>query len=40
VQSVDDLRSAVRRAAEKPTLLLVRRAEGNEGRDLFVTVKP
>jgi Do/DeqQ family serine protease len=40
VQSVDDLRSAVRRAAEKPTLLLVRRAGGDDGRDLFVTVKP
>ena len=40
VQSVDDLRSAVRRAAEKPTLLLVRRAEAGEGRDLFVTVRP
>jgi serine protease Do len=40
VQSVDDLRSAVRRASEKPTLLLVRRASGDEARDLFVTVRP
>jgi len=40
VESVEDLRSAVRRAAEKPTLLFVRRADGNEGRDMFVTVRP
>jgi Do/DeqQ family serine protease len=40
VQSVDELRAAVRRAAQKPTLLLVRRADGDEGRDLFVTVRP
>ena len=40
VQSVEDLRAAVRRASEKPTLLLVRRAAGDEGRDLFVTVRP
>jgi len=42
IQSVDDLRAAVRKAAEKPTLLLVRRSDenGNEGRDLFVTVRP
>jgi serine protease Do len=40
VQSVDDLRAAVRRAPEKPTLLLVRRSDGNEGHDLFMTVKP
>ncbi len=40
VQSVDDLRAAVRKASEKPTLLLVRRSDGNEGRDLFVTVRP
>ena len=39
VKSVDDLRSAVRRASDKPTLLLVRRAAGDEGRDLFVTVR-
>ena len=40
VQSVDELRSAVRRAAEKPTLLLVRRSAGDEGRDIYVTVRP
>ncbi|MFN7981418.1 MAG: DegQ family serine endoprotease [Vicinamibacterales bacterium] len=40
VQSVDELRSAVRRAAEKPTLLLVRRSAGDEGHDLYVTVRP
>lgn len=41
VQSVEELRSAVRAAASKPTLLLVRRAvDGDEGRDLFVTVRP
>jgi Do/DeqQ family serine protease len=36
VQSVDDLRAAVRRSADRPTLLLVNR----EGRDIFVTVRP
>ena len=40
VKSVDDLRAAVGRASEKPTLLLVRRSAGDEGRDLFVTVRP
>jgi serine protease Do len=40
VQSVDDLRAAVRKAAEKPTLLLVRRSAGDEARDVFVTVRP
>jgi len=40
VQSVDDLRAAVRKAAEKPTLLLVRRAAGDDARDVFVTVRP
>jgi Do/DeqQ family serine protease len=40
VQSVDDLRAAVRKAAEKPTLLLVRRQAGDEAHDLFVTVRP
>ena len=40
VQSVEELRTAVRKAAEKPTLLLVRRAADGAGRDLFVTVKP
>jgi Do/DeqQ family serine protease len=40
VQSVDDLRAAVKKAAEKPTLLLVRRQAGDEGHDLFVTVRP
>jgi serine protease Do len=36
VKSVDDLRAAARRAADKPLLLLVNR----QGRDTFVTVKP
>jgi len=36
VQSVDELRSAVRRTTNRPVLLLVER----EGRSLFVTVKP
>jgi Do/DeqQ family serine protease len=40
IQSVDDLRSAVRSAAEKPALLLVRRQAGDDARDLFVTVRP
>lgn len=40
IQSVDELRSAVRRAAEKPTLLLVRRSAGDEGHDVYVTVRP
>ncbi|HUR33460.1 MAG TPA: DegQ family serine endoprotease [Vicinamibacterales bacterium] len=40
VQTVDELRAAVRKAAEKPTLLLVRRSANGEGRDLFVTVRP
>ncbi len=40
VQSVEDLRSAVKAAAEKPALLLVRRSAGDEARDVFVTVRP
>src|SRR5215467_1459808 len=36
VQSVDELRSAVRKTTNRPVLLLVER----EGRSLFVTVKP
>jgi S1-C subfamily serine protease len=36
VGSVDELRAAVRKAANRPVLLLVNR----EGRDLFVTVRP
>ena len=36
VETVDDLRSAVRKTAERPTLLLVNR----DGRDLYVTVRP
>jgi len=36
VETVEDLRSAVRAATERPVLILVSR----EGRDLFVTVKP
>jgi serine protease Do len=40
VRSVEELRAAVRTAAEKPTLLLVRRAVNGDGRDIFVTVRP
>ena len=36
VQNIDDLRTAVRSASDKPLLLLINR----QGRDLFVTVKP
>jgi Do/DeqQ family serine protease len=36
VQSVDELRAAVRKTTDRPTLLLVSR----EGRELFVTVRP
>lgn len=36
VQSVDDLRSALRKSPERPALLLVNR----EGRQIFVTVRP
>ena len=36
VQSVEELRAAVRRTSDKPMLLLVNR----QGRDLFVTIKP
>jgi len=36
VKSVDDLRSALKKTTDKPTLLLVNR----QGNDLFVTVRP
>jgi Do/DeqQ family serine protease len=36
VKSVDDLRTAVRRSADKPALLLINR----NGTDVFVTVRP
>ena len=36
VQSVDELRAAVRKTTDRPALLLIER----EGRSLFVTVKP
>jgi serine protease Do len=36
VKTVDDLRAAARRSADKPLLLLVNR----QGRDIFLTVKP
>ena len=36
VKSVDDLRAAVRRSADKPALLLISR----NGNDVYVTVKP
>jgi serine protease Do len=35
VQSVEDLRAAVRKSADRPTLLLVNR----DGRDIFITVR-
>jgi serine protease Do len=40
VQSVDDLRAAVRSAADKPTLLLIHRTADGDSRDLYVTVSP
>jgi serine protease Do len=36
VKSVDDLRSALKKTTDKPTLLLVNR----QGNDIFVTVRP
>jgi serine protease Do len=36
VTSVDDLRSAVKKSGDKPTLMLINR----QGNDLFVTVRP
>ena len=36
VETVEDLRTAVRRSADKPALLLISR----EGRNIFVTVRP
>src|SRR5438874_2366630 len=36
VKSVEDLRSALKKATERPTLLLINR----EGSDIFVTVRP
>jgi S1-C subfamily serine protease len=36
VQSVDDLRTSLKRAGNKPVLILINR----EGRDLFVAVRP
>jgi len=36
VKSIEDLRTAVRRSADKPALLLINR----KGNDIFVTVKP
>jgi S1-C subfamily serine protease len=36
VTSVDDLKSAMKKSADKPTLLLINR----QGNDLFVTVRP
>ena len=40
VGSVDDLRSAVRKTADRPTLLLVHRSADGRSADLFVTVRP
>ncbi len=36
VRSVDDLKAALRKASDKPTLLLIHR----QGNDIFLTVKP
>jgi len=36
VKSVDDLRAAIKKSADRPTLLLINR----QGNDLFVTVRP
>ena len=36
VQSVDDLKAALRRSADKPVLLLVNR----QGNEVFITVRP
>jgi Do/DeqQ family serine protease len=36
VKSIDDLRAALRKTSDKPTLLLIQR----QGTDIFVTVKP
>jgi S1-C subfamily serine protease len=36
VSTVDDLRSAVKKSGDKPTLLLINR----QGNDLFITVRP
>jgi len=36
VKSVDDLRAALKKSTDKPTLLLIQR----QGNDIFVTVKP
>jgi Do/DeqQ family serine protease len=38
VQSVDDLRAAVRKTTNRPTLLLVHRSANGSSADLFVTV--
>jgi len=40
VGSIDDLRSAVRKTADRPTLLLVHRSADGRSADLFVTVRP
>ena len=36
VKSVDELRAALKKTSDKPTLLLINR----QGSDIFVTVKP
>ena len=36
VTSVDDLRAALKKSSDRPTLLLINR----QGNDLFVTVRP
>jgi serine protease Do len=40
VATVDDLRGAVQKTADRPTLLLVHRSANGNSADLFVTVRP
>ncbi|MFN7914755.1 MAG: DegQ family serine endoprotease [Vicinamibacterales bacterium] len=40
VQSVEELRAAVRKSVDRPTLLLVHRSADGDGRDIFITVRP
>jgi Do/DeqQ family serine protease len=40
VQSVDELRAALRKSPDRPTLLLVHRSADGNGADLFITVRP
>jgi len=36
VKSVDDLKAAIRKTSDKPTLLLIHR----QGNNLFLTIRP